>query len=61
MGRIKDLTSRFTESVNEDADDIGAYFHSRKGMWFSIIAVVGICGALLFALVVNIVGMVQGS
>ncbi|SJN43733.1 hypothetical protein FM104_12885 [Microbacterium esteraromaticum] len=61
MGRIKDLTIRFTERVNEDADDIGAYFHSRKGMWFSIVAVVGISGAMLFALGVNIVGMVQGS
>lgn len=59
MGRIKNITDRFTERVNEDADDLGAYFHSRKGMWFGIVAVTGIGIAMLYVLVVGIVGMVQ--
>lgn len=36
--------SRFTSRVNDDADDIGTFFRTRKGVWIgaAVLAVIGV-------------------
>lgn len=50
------MFNQFREQIREDADDIGGFFHSRKGMWTGIGLAGGVFIGFVWVAVAQLIG-----